>query len=144
MMPLRFVLPLVALATLSGCSTPNTPAERIVAQQSYYNSLAAKHQNLVRNGNICNGMSMREVELAWGKPAGISQGQNSKNTAAVRWVYTRTVPVNVNRGMSFGYGRYPGWWGGPSFDVAYMQQPYAFVDFNNGRVQSWQTNSSAR
>lgn len=144
MMPLRFVLPLVALATLSGCSSSNTPAERISARQSYYNSLGSKHKNLILQGKICNGMSMGEVELAWGKPSAVSQGQNSSNVSDVRWVYTRSVPVTVNRGMNIGYGRYPGWWGGPSFDVAYMQQPYAFVDFVSGKVKSWQLNSSAR
>lgn len=136
-------LALVA-AALSSCVT-QTPEARIKKQPAAFLALPAKHQELVRRGEIARGMSPDAVRLAWGNPSrrfsGAKEGKNIE-----RWDYLGSQPVFTNQ-MGFGYGNPwmwgPGGWGGgwqPFMgpDVVYIPYQRASIAFKNQLVDSWE------
>lgn len=141
----RMLLPLALVAVaLSSCVT-QTPEARIKKQPAAFLALPAKHQELVRRGEIARGMSPDAVRLAWGNPSrrfsGAKEGKNIE-----RWDYLGSQPVFTNQ-MGFGYGNPwmwgPGGWGGgwqPFMgpDVAYIPYQRASIVFKNQLVDSWE------
>ncbi len=98
-----------------GCSTPES---RISDHRDLYDSLPARQQQLVAQGQIAGGMSRNAVWLAWGAPEQKVNGYARGNTTE-NWVYytTTTYPYGYGYGYGgFGYGPwgygYPGFWGG--------------------------------
>jgi hypothetical protein len=98
-----------------GCSTPES---RISDHRDLYDSLPARQQQLVAQGQIAGGMSRNAVWLAWGAPEQRVNGYARGNTTE-NWVYytTTTYPYGYGYGYGgFGYGPYgygyPGFWGG--------------------------------
>ena len=147
-----------------GCSTPES---RISKNPELYNSLPARQQQLVTQGQIAPGMSRNAVWLAWG---GAEQKINgyALGNATETWVYYTTTTAYGYGGYGYGpygYGPwgYPGFWGGgvsvfrthhghrfvvfgdPFYDPFYysyfpptVQVPYKTVTFVNGRVVGFQ------
>ena len=98
-----------------GCSTPES---RISDHRDLYDSLPARQQQLVAQGQIAGGMSRSAVWLAWGAPDQKVNGY-ARGNATESWIYytTTTYPYGYGYGYGgFGYGPYgygyPGFWGG--------------------------------
>jgi hypothetical protein len=126
---------------------PSTPEARIAAQPAMFQSLPAKHQNLVRQGQIDKGMTTDGVYLAWGKPSREYEGSENGGST-LRWDYSGSTPVYTNSfyggwGYGYGYGPYGrygypyhGYGFGP--EVTYVPYRRASVLFKGGRVSSWE------
>lgn len=136
-----------ALAFVTSCSS-STPQARIDANPGIYNSLTSTEKSLVLTGQIAKGMKPPAVFLAWGAPDQKSVGE-TESRSVEKWVYTRSSPSSVLRfspylGYGRGYGRYGryGGYGGFGFgpQVIYSQRAYARVEFQKGRVTSWERN----
>ncbi|MGJ8642843.1 MAG: hypothetical protein ACSHX9_05505 [Luteolibacter sp.] len=132
----------VALAFAS-CAPHSTPQSRIVSRTADYDSLSEKHKELVRRGEITEGMSKEAVSLAWGSPDGRVEGlRNGKEME--RWDYqgTRSVVTNNFFGgyrTGFGHGyRYSGFGGGFGPTINYVPYRKASVWFVRGRVDEWE------
>jgi hypothetical protein len=100
-----------------GCSTPES---RISDHRDLYDSLPARQQQLVAQGQIAGGMSRNAVWLAWGAPEQKVNGYARGNTTE-NWVYYTTTTYPYGYGYGYGYGGfgygpygygYPGFWGG--------------------------------
>ena len=151
------ILPLFAgIAALVICScVPNTPEQRILKNISVYTVLPAKHQELVKRGELARGMSPDAVFIAWGMPTERYQGMNGGEITE-RWDYTRNRPVYSNQvgfGFGQGFGVGPGFGYGPGCgrgfggglnalymvpDVTYIPQRSATVLFKKNKVDSWE------
>lgn len=137
----RVLLPLAAIACLLSACAPVTPEERIAKNPALFESLPAKHRELVRQGEIARGMSPDAVVLAWGAPSRRYAGASSGGSAD-RWDYFGSQPVyNHNFGFAHGYGRY-GRCGYNSFtygpEFTYVPYRRATVLFKNQKVDSWE------
>ena len=170
MMKCRF-LPWALLTTTAagalffgGCATPES---RISENRDLYNSLPARQQQLVAQGQVAPGMSRNAVWLAWGAPEQKVNGY-ARGNATETWVYYTTTTAYGGYG-GYGYGGYggygyPGFWGGggvgvfrthhghrfvvfgdPFYDPFFysyipptVQYPYKTVTFVNGRVAGFQ------
>jgi hypothetical protein len=146
---------LVLVASLSAllfvACAPSTPDARIAAQPAMFEGLPAKHQNLVRQGQIDKGMSTNAVYLAWGSPSREYEGSEN-GASTLRWDYSGSTPVYTNSywggwgyggGYGYGYGRHGGYgspYGGYGFgpEVTYVPYRRASVLFKGGRVTSWE------
>ena len=163
---LLWALPIVAGAFfLGGCSTPES---RISENRSLYDTLPARQQQLVAQGQIAPGMSKNAVWLAWGNPGQKVNGY-ARGNATETWIYYATTTAYGYGYGGYGYGPYgygpwgyPGFWGGtavfrthhghrfvvfgdPFYDPFYysyipptVQYPYKTVTFVNGRVVEFQ------
>ncbi len=154
------LLPLLAVFAVS-CSSSRTPAKRIEKNAEAYNKLSARHQELVENGRIEEGMSREAVLLAWGEPGTKTEGQ-LKGRSFEKWSYTGLAPVyRQSFGGGFGYGhgfrrfghgRFGrrgfghrggfGSFGSFGTSVSYVPFRTAWVKFEGGRVESWQRGKS--
>ncbi len=109
----RVFLPALAVSAvvLSGCSTPNS---RISDHPGLYQSLSARHQQLVSHGQIASSMSQDAVYLAWGAPeqksVGVARGNNTET-----WIYLTTT----SSPYGYGYGGYGGGFGGYGYGYPY-------------------------
>lgn len=148
--PKRFLSILAAgAATLSLAScTVSTPQARIDRNYTLFESLPAKHQALVSQGRIAEGMSKGAVYLALGDPGRKSQGSRD-GAAFERWDYVRLQPRYYSTfSAGFGYGH--GYWGphgrhghdyygfGFSPTVEYVPYRSGTVLFRRGVVDSWE------
>lgn len=135
-----FILPILAMAV--SCA-PSTPQKRIEKNIAMYTSQPAKHQELVKRGELARGMSKEAVFLAWGNPAQRFQIMQNKELAE-RWDYTGSQPVYSNSfGMGYGVGH--GWGRRSSFstfsyspEVTYVPYRKATVLFKHSKVDSWE------
>lgn len=131
-------------ACLASCM-PSTPQARIQQNPQKFEALSAKHQELVRQGQITRGMSTDAVYLAWGRPSASFQGSKG-GKATERWDYAGSRPVySTSFYGGYGYGyyspygpyRHPAYYGfGP--EVAYIPYRIASVWFLDQRVDSWE------
>jgi hypothetical protein len=163
----RFLKPLtlglaVSALFLTGCETTEN---RITEHPDMFNSLSARDQALVRQGQIRSGMSQNAVWLAWGSPEQKAGGE-MRGHPTETWIYVenRTAPYGSAYYPYYGYG--PGFYGGgfgyvgvarfhhnhrfifygdPFYDPFYYSYipptitiPYKTVTFTNGRVMSFQ------
>lgn len=133
----------ICAGLLFASCAPSTPLARIQQQPQKFDSLSAKHKELVEQGQVDRGMSQDAVYLAWGAPSRVFQGSKD-NRLTERWDYAGTRPVYTNTFYG-SYGRYCGpyrrfgysgigW--GP--EVAYIPYRIASVWFIDGRVDSWE------
>ena len=121
---------------LTSCSTPET---RISDHPDLYQSLSARDQALVSQGQIRPGMSRNAVWLAWGSPdRKIVGNMGGGLTETWIYVYYATYPY---------YPPYGPWafFGDPFYDPFYysyippsIPYPGKLVTFANGRVVSFQ------
>jgi hypothetical protein len=132
---------LAAIVWFFNSCAPATPEARIANNPALFDSLPAKHQELVRQGEISRGMSSAAVTLAWGNPSRRYSGmQNGSSTE--RWDYTGSQPVYSSQfgygygGYSHGYGHYNSF--GYSPEITYIPYRRATVLFKNQRVDSWE------
>lgn len=131
-----------AALCLVSCETV-TPATRIQENPAMYSQLPEKQQQLVRAGHITYGMSTAAVYLAWGAPQRKATLGLRNGKTAEKWVYTKPRPVSISNDF-YPYG--PGY--GPYWDnyyfphhgmsTAWLQEESASVQFENGKVVSWQ------
>lgn len=133
----------VVALTFVSCAPHSTPQSRIVSRTADYEKLSEKHKELVRRGEITEGMGKEAVSLAWGSPDGTVEGlRNGKEME--RWDYqgTRSVVThNVFGGYRSGYGygyRYSGFGGGFGPTISYVPYRKASVWFVRGRVDEWE------
>ena len=156
---------LLGLGAVGLCLTScETLDNRISEHPDIFNSLSARDQALVRQGQIRSGMPTNAVWLAWGsanvKTAGEMRGHQTET-----WVYVvnRYAPYGSAYYPYYGYGPYFGgfyggvgfarhhhhghsfvFFGDPWYDPFYYSYvptitvPYRTVTFENGRVMSFQ------
>lgn len=144
----RLVFAAAAVLFGAGCTTVTSPERRIAADPAAFEALSAKHQALVREGQVAEGLSKGAVQLAWGRPHEVRQGSRGGKSLE-KWVYygSESVPVRtIGLGVGYGYGGGYGYCGPGSFydvgyDVAYRDYVAATAEFENGRVISWERNS---
>lgn len=135
------ILPLLACATslLFFSCAPNTPEQRILKNISLYTALPAKHQELVKRGELARGMSPEAVFIAWGNPAEKYQIMNG-GISTERWDYTRNKSVYTNQiGYGIGFGghhSYSSLYFSP--EVSYIPQRSASVLFKMNKVDGWE------
>jgi hypothetical protein len=102
----KALIPGTALSALvlAGCSTVET---RISRHPELYQSLSPRHQALVSQGQIRDGMSWNVVWLAWGSPDRKIVG-NIRGRPTETWVYrafTRPIPnLSMVPIIAGGYG----------------------------------------
>ena len=128
-------LALTAIAlTFSSCSTPQT---RISDRPDIYQSLSARDQALVSQGQIRIGMSQTAVWLAWGSPDQKIVGNMGRGRTET-WVYICYATYYPP------YGPW-GYFGDPFYDPFYysffppsIPYPSKLVTFARGRVASYQ------
>jgi hypothetical protein len=142
-----FLAAMFPLLIFVSCA-PSTPQTRIQRNPQKFETLGAKHQSLVQQGQITRGMTTDAVYLAWGAPSGTFQGSKD-GKATERWDYTGTRPVTVTNfygGYGYGYGPYGAYgrhgYGDYGFglgpEIAYIPYRVASVWFVNNRVDSWE------
>ena len=145
---------------LTSCSTPQT---RISDHPDLYQSLSARDQALVSQGQIRSGMSPNAVWLAWGSPDRKIMG-NMRGRSTETWIYVNytTYPYPYyDPGFGYGFGltsvgvatgsqhhhggRTFVFFGSPFYDPFYysyippsIPYPYKTVTFANGRAVSFQ------
>ena len=158
---------ILGLACVGLCLTScETTENRITEHQDMFNTLSARDQALVRQGQIRSGMSMNAVWLAWGSAAQKTTGE-MRSQPTETWIYVenRSAPYGSAYYPYYGYGPgfRPGFYGGvgfahhhhhgrsfvffgdPFYDPFYYSYipptitvPYRTVTFVNGRVVSFQ------
>lgn len=136
----------------TGCTTQTATGKRIEKNPALYQKLSSRDKELVRSGEIKEGMSQEAVFIAWGRPdrvmAGGRNGSSSEKWAYFDSVPVRTFGVGVRSGgyspfytsfgvhPSFGYSYGPGWGYGTGIDfVPHISRE---VEFTNGRVTAWE------
>ncbi len=134
------------LAGLGGCATVTSPESRIAGDPELFDALPGKHRDLVRRGQVTEGMSRDAVYLAWGRPH--ERKQSSRDgRARETWVYygSEAVPVQtVGIGVGYGGGYYGRGCAGPFYDFGYdyARRDYVAgkVEFDGDRVDFWERN----
>ena len=99
---------LLGLAAVGLCLTScETLENRISEHPDMFNSLSARDQALVRQGQIRSGMSMNAVWLAWGSPSAKTNGE-MRGRPTETWIYinytTYPGPYYGPYGYGYGYG----------------------------------------
>ena len=135
-----------ALALLASCTSP--VVRRIEHNPDLFKALSVRHQTMVQQGEIEEGMTKPAVFLAWGRPDRASKGSEDGRSLE-RWSYVGYSPEYVPgagwgarpiyyRGRGCGYG---GW----GYDTAVFYEPMGtyvpyeagFVVFRDGKVKAW-------
>ncbi len=151
--PRLTVLLLLALAAFSaGCATKSGAEKRIEKNPQLFGKLSDRDRELVRNGEVKEGMSQEAVFLAWGRPDRVmSGGRDGKSSE--KWAYFDSQPVSnfsvgigagaihpfyTNFGVhpAFGYSYGPGW--GYGTDIDFVSHISRQVEFTNGKVTAWE------
>ena len=113
---------------LSGCATTET---RISQNPEIYQSLSARDQALVSQGQIRAGMTMDAVWLAWGTPDQ-KIPENMGNRPTETWLYLR-YQTPPSYGAPYYYG---------PFDWSYIPPKFPYASkgatFSKGRVVFFQ------
>jgi len=144
----KIILSTLSVATLliiSSC-TPSTPQARIAKNPALFESLSNSDKENAQQGKIERGMHKDAVNIALGKPAGVSQGNRNGKTYE-KWGYTSISPVyrnNLHPYGYYGYGRRHcsryGYGFGYSPQVYYVQRTAATIEFDQyDRVTEWVT-----
>ncbi len=131
----------VTLIATMVVSCVTTPADRIAENPAVFQSLPPQQQLLVQQGRIEQGMSADAVLLAWGAPDSAPVYGQKDGRKTERWVYKGYEPVTVVTVGDFPphYGPY-GWYDPlyPTSSTAYIPTQDAYVEFVNGKVESWE------
>ncbi len=118
---------------LAGC---DTTGNRIARHGDYFNTLPARHQELIRQGVIQRGFSQQEVYMAWGSPYHTALSEDRQGSSET-WIYT-TVQTETRYRSEPIYDRAARrWW--------YEERPYHMsreyltrsVTFRDNLVTSW-------
>ncbi len=149
------LLPLSLLCLILASCAPSTPLSRIEKHPTTFNRLPQKHQELVSQGKISEGMSTAAVRIAIGNPSSVLYGEN-ESIPFERWDYTKISPTS-HSGISYHHGfgrryyrdgsghlrrRYPYSGFGFHQSVRYQRKHFASVWFENGRVKRWEKRRS--
>lgn len=136
-------LSLVIIVIFLNSCVPATPTSRITNNPYIFKQLSPKHQELVGQGRITQGMTKKAVFLAWGSPSRSINGEQN-GSLFERWDYYNQSPsysTSVSGYGGRGWGHRPGgYYGlGVSPSVMYSPQHNATVIFRNDRVSSWES-----
>lgn len=143
---------LAAAVLLSSCATRSAADKRIEKNPQLYEKLSSRDRELVRLGEVKEGMSQEAVFLAWGRPDRVMSGGRDGN-ASEKWAYFDSRPVSNfsvgvgTRGIhpfytsfgvhpAFGYSYGPGW--GYGTDIDFVPHISRQVEFTNGHVTAWE------
>ena len=136
-----------ALAMVFAACAPSTPQSRIEANLASFSRLSDRHKELVRQGQIEQGMPPQAVYIAWGRPSRDYTGQEGNVPTRV-WEYAGSQPVySTSYYGGYGYRRYGGYGGyrrgrydgyGVSPQVTYVPYRKATVWFLNDKVSKWE------
>jgi hypothetical protein len=107
-----FLVVLLAALALSACETVD---KRIARDQTYFEQLPDEQQQLIRSGGIRNGMTARDVIIAWGQPGRVIRSE-AVDGQRERWVYIVTRTYTYYRPGRY-YDRYLHPWS--VYDVPY-------------------------
>jgi hypothetical protein len=134
------------------CSGLPPVERRIQKNPQVFAQLSAEDQQLVRSGQLREGMGENAVFLLLGRPDRVTAGRN-RGKDYTRWTYVGQRAVTTQTfGMGFGgwgggWGRgWGGGWCGPFNDpffmggpmVTYIPYDAAYVDFAGGRAIGWE------
>ena len=149
---LSIFLPLTALI-LAGCTTSSTTESRIAHRPELFQALPESHRTAVHRGEVREGMSKDAVYLAWGRADEVvKSSRKGRATETWRYLGTRTVSragFGVGLGYGYGFSRYGSCYGYDPFfhsthNYEYREYVAAQVEFENGKVVSWERNLRAR
>lgn len=145
-----FLLISIGALLLASCSS--NPASRIKKNPTIYSELTPKHQDLVSQGQIEQGMTKPAVFLAMGR-ADSKHVKVESNQKKERWNYNSLQPVYRSH-FSFGYGHGYGGYGrgygrrgygrggyyglGYSPSVSYVPRVGSSVYFEDEKVSGWE------
>ena len=137
-----FILPLLLVFVLAGCTTTSTIEKRRQERAAAYDILPPETKNLVDQGQLKVGMPQEAVYIAWGKPSQILTGQGPNGLNTVTWLYMGTA-LDEYRYWNYRPSYYYQGHGYPtaSLEHDYYPRPYvsAEVNFENGLVKAWRT-----
>ncbi|MBB5352376.1 hypothetical protein HNR46_002621 [Haloferula luteola] len=137
---MKWLLLLLPSALFLASCVPATPETRIAKAPATFQALSNRHQELVREGRIEDGMSAAAVRLAWGKPSREFEGSHAGRPTQV-WEYARSTPV-YSTNLYGGYGYYPYGYRRYFFDlgpeISYLPSRVATVWFERGKVTQWE------
>ncbi len=132
---------------LPSCSTLSLVEQRIEKNPAAYETLSSREKELVKRGEVAEGMSPEAVRLAWGRPGSVRSGsRNGRGTET--WTYFESTPVHGTT-FGMGYGYYP-FYAGPGLSPLYgsawsygnqidfARQVSRTVEFSNNRVVAWE------
>jgi hypothetical protein len=128
---------IVLAVILTGCA--NHPRQRRIANnQSEFDQLSAKQQNLILQGQIAQTMEKKSVYMAWGNPSKVSNGMQD-GAHFEKWYYFSFTPVYYDNfhnfhGCNAGYYYDSGFYRSPD----YRRELRASVEFRDGKVRSWE------
>lgn len=126
---------LACCLVLAGCVSP--VERRIEKNPALFQALSARHQALVRQGRVEEGMTAPAVWLAWGRPDRVAAGSR-QGRAFERWSYTGYEPVHTSAfGFGFAGGCYYDSWFYAEPMVQYIPYEARRVEFSGGKVSAW-------
>ena len=133
-MPCRLFAGLTLLIVLlAGCTTARTPAQRIAADRTSFESWPADVQRQIEAGEVAVGFDEAQVRMALGEPADISTRTTAEGQTEV-WTYRDASPrFGFGFGVSGGGGG-SGVGGGVGTSTGGTQAPRLRVIFSEGRV----------
>jgi hypothetical protein len=137
-----------SLFALAACSTVDS---RIQENPGAYASLSPADKQLVRSGQVREGLPQAAVYIAWGRPDRIRHGVR-QGVPFEAWVYTQIqsiyAPSYYPQFYRFGLYRYSGYWGGfPYYGPFYdpfltnfidIEVPYKTAFFEGNRCTGWE------
>lgn len=125
---MKSVIVLLAAVVFASCA-PSTPEARIAARPQLFEALPPRQQELVRQGQLAQGMGRDAVLLAWGRPSREYEGSED-GVSTLRWDYLGSTPVyetsyfgGYGYGPRCGYGRFGR---GPAYDFAVFPRSLTF------------------
>lgn len=134
-----FRLLLLAALGLFGVSCASTVESRIEKYPQKFASQPESHKQLIRSGQIKEGMNKDGVYLSWGSPASVRQGSESGSDFE-SWTYLGQQPV-YSENVVMGYHQHDRYHGHYDVDVIptvrYIPYNRAEVEFSGGRVKKW-------
>lgn len=141
-------LAVAAFALLCGaCASRPASEKRFERNPEIISKLSSRERELVRRGEVAEGMSRDAVFIAWGRPDDVRTGSR-EGRERERWTYfSRSGGHSTSIGISTGgYGGLHtgvGYHYGPVVgfgnDPYYPQRVLRSVEFVNDRVTSWES-----
>lgn len=121
---------ILAIAALSGCSSPDS---RIKAHASTFNRLSSEDQGKIRGGRVEVGFTEEMVEMALGKPDRRYTRTTAEGSSEV-WAYRDRSPrVSLGFGVAGGSGS-TGMGAGVGLSSGDQRDDRVRIVFQNGRV----------
>lgn len=141
----------VACLALFGSACASRPAseKRFETNPEIVAKLPPRERDLVRRGEVAEGMSRDAVFIAWGRPDVVRSG-SSDGRGRERWAYLsraggHTTSIGISTGgyggLHTGVGYQHGPYGGFGYQPYHSYRPHRVersVEFVNDRVTAWE------